>query len=168
MKKIINWLDNYLEEAIMVIFLIAMTCVMMLQVVMRYFFKSPLIWPEEFCRYCFVASVMFATGYCIRKGTMLRVDVVINLFPKKVALGLDIFSKVIALAFCLILIKPSFQVMTAAQKMGQLSPSMQMPIVWLYALAPVGFILGAFRSLQSIVISVRDFSKNAEEGGKKE
>ena len=77
MKKLLYWIDHYLEEAILVIFLILIACVMMLQIVVRYVFQSPLPWPEEFCRYCFVYSVMIATGYCIRNGSMLRVDVVI-------------------------------------------------------------------------------------------
>lgn len=59
--KAIKWLDENFEEFIMIIFLILLTCIMMLQVVMRYFFHNPLSWAEEACRYSFVYSVMLAT-----------------------------------------------------------------------------------------------------------
>ena len=58
--RIVKWLDDNLEEFFMIILLITLTCVMMLQVVMRYVFKTPLSWAEEACRYCFVYSVMLA------------------------------------------------------------------------------------------------------------
>ena len=92
----------------MIIFLILLTCIMMLQVVMRYFFHNPLSWAEEACRYSFVYSVMLATAYCIRKGKMLRVDVVINLFPPVIAKLLDLIAQLMAIIFCIILLKPSW------------------------------------------------------------
>ena len=123
MKKLLYWIDHYLEEAILVIFLILIACVMMLQIVVRYVFQSPLPWPEEFCRYCFVYSVMIATGYCIRNGSMLRVDVVINLFPRGIAFALDIFSKILATVFCFIMLKAAYNVMYTAYDIQQTSPA---------------------------------------------
>ena len=58
--KVLRWLDKYFEETVMMIFLAALSCAMMLQIISRFIFQHALPWPEEFCRYCFVYSVMLA------------------------------------------------------------------------------------------------------------
>lgn len=157
--KALKWLDENLEEFIMIIFLILLTCIMMLQVIMRYFFHSPLAWAEEACRYSFVYSVMLATAYCIRKGKMLRVDVVINLFPPVIAKLLDLIAQLMAIIFCIILLKPSWNVMMSAYKIGNVSSGLELPIWILYTSAPVGFALGIVRGIEIFVISLKDFLK---------
>ena len=58
MKKVISWLDYNLEEVILLVLLGIISVTMMLQIIMRYLFSSPLSWVEELCRYCFVYSGM--------------------------------------------------------------------------------------------------------------
>lgn len=146
----------------MILFLILISVAMFLQIIMRFVFSAPMTWPEEFCRYCFVVSVMLATGYCIRSNRMLRIDVVINLFPPKVAALLDILATVLALVFCVIMVRPSITVTSGALTISQVSPAMEMPVWILYASAPVGFILGALRSLQTLIQKIRAFGKKPE------
>ncbi len=62
MKKTLSWLDNNLEEVILLVLLGALSLVMMVQVIMRYVFQSPMSWAEEFCRYCFVYSGLLSAG----------------------------------------------------------------------------------------------------------
>lgn len=157
--KILKWLDNNLEEFVMIILLILLTCIMMLQVVLRYCFKSPLDWAEEACRYCFVYSVMLATAYCIRKGKMLRVDVVINLFPPVIAKALDLLAQLMAIIFCVIMLKPSWNVMISAKQLGNVSSGLELPMWILYTSAPVGFFLGIVRGIEVFVFSLLDFKK---------
>ncbi|WP_194611421.1 TRAP transporter small permease [Clostridium vitabionis] len=168
--KILKWLDLHLEEAILCILLALLACVMMIQVLMRYFLNSPLTWAEEFCRYCFVYSVMLATGYCIRTNRMLKVDAVIVLFSKKVQYVMDIISKVMATIFCAILILPSWHVMmgTKIGALWQTSPAMHLPMVILYSCAPAGFILGTFRGIQSIILTIQHHNKEAGNSQRRE
>ena len=161
--KIVKWLDDNMEAFFMIILLITLTCVMMLQVVMRYVFKTPLSWAEEACRYCFVYSVMLATAYCIRKGRMLRVDVVINLFPPVIAKFLDLVAQVMAIAFCVIMLKPSWNVMASAFQIGNVSSGLELPMWILYTSAPVGFFLGIVRGIEVLAISLKDFKKMLSE-----
>ena len=114
----------------MMFLLVALACVMMLQIVMRFGFHHALPWPEEFCRYCFLYSIMLATSYCIRTERMLKVDAVVSLLPRKAVKVIDIISKIMAMMFCIILIYPSYRVMigTKIGRHWQVSPSMQIPI----------------------------------------
>jgi len=153
--KAVKWLDKYLEEAIMVGFLILLSCVMFLQIIMRFCFKTPLTWPEEFCRYCFVYSAFIASAYCIRNDKMLRVDVVMKLLPEKLWNIMDVVSKILAMIFCIIMTTPAYTIMMNAMKINQVSPAMQMPTWWLYSSAPIGFALGAVRGLQSVILTIQ-------------
>ena len=81
--SVIKWLDDHLEETVLVFMLATISCVMMLQVILRTVSAS-LTWPEEFCRYCYVWSVFLSIGYTIKKGNMLRVSVVMDLLPTRV------------------------------------------------------------------------------------
>ena len=67
MKKILHYLDEYLEEFLMVIFLIAMTLIMGIQVFSRYILGMSLSWSEEITRYLFIWSAFLSVSLCTRK-----------------------------------------------------------------------------------------------------
>ena len=53
MKRVFHWLDENLEEFLLVIGLIAMTLIMGIQVFCRYVLGMSLSWSEELTRYIF-------------------------------------------------------------------------------------------------------------------
>ena len=54
MKRVFHWLDENLEEFLLVIGLIAMTLIMGIQVFCRYVLGMSLSWSEELTRYIFI------------------------------------------------------------------------------------------------------------------
>ena len=54
MKKVLQWLDENLEEVLLVIALAAMAVIMGIQVIARYIFGASLSWSEELTRYIFI------------------------------------------------------------------------------------------------------------------
>lgn len=152
--KVLKWLDEHFEEYLLVIFLVLIACVMMLQIVMRYVFKASLSWAEEFTRYCFVWSVFLSISFSIKKGSMLKIDAVTSLMPKKVQKLLGILVEIIVLVFLGVLLVNSQDVIKSLIKSGQKSPAMELPMYYVYSASIVGFSLGVFRSIQSIFKSV--------------
>ena len=67
MKKILHWLDENLEEFLLVFFLIAMTLIMGIQVFCRYVLGQSLSWSEEITRYLFIWSGFLSVSYCSEK-----------------------------------------------------------------------------------------------------
>lgn len=64
MKKLGKWLDENLEGTILMVLLAAFSCVMMLQVIMRYAFGNALSWAEEvvpllFCIQCIFKCTLY-------------------------------------------------------------------------------------------------------------
>ena len=155
----IKWLDEHFEECLLVIFLVLIACVMMLQVIIRKIPSIPsLTWAEEFCRFMWIMSVFISLPYTIRNSNMLRVNVIIDLFPqgfrKVMNLAVDIIiglSMGLLAWYSIECLRWSAGTMLVGAK-AETSPAMQWPIWVLYAFVFVGFALATLRSIQMIII----------------
>ena len=77
MKKLKWWEENF-EGLLLSMMLTALTALVILQVIMRYFVNNPLTWSEELCRMLLVWSGFFSIGFCARKGTTDRKSTRLN------------------------------------------------------------------------------------------
>ena len=153
MKKFIIWLDYNLEEFLMLILLAAISCVTMLQIIMRYFFGSALPWPEEFSRFCFVYTGTISAGYCLRRKVGIRMDTLINFFPRPLKILLDYAGKLLTLFVYAMIFYHSFGLIA---KTTTLSTAMQVPFQVIYAAFPFGMGLGCIRSVQDLILYTRE------------
>ena len=161
MKKLFIYLEENVEEILMVLLLIALSLVMMAQVIARYVFHAGFTWAEEFCRYCFVYSGMLSAGYCIRKGVGLRVDALYGFFPKFLKTAIDLGGKLLLTAVYAYLAFGSIKLIANTTS---ISTAMQLPMQYVYAAIPLGFGLGAIRGVQDLV---KFFKKPVEKEEKK-
>ena len=53
-------------------------------VIMRYFFNSPIHWAEEVVTSLFVWTVFIGSAYAYRKHSHLGVDILVNILPDKI------------------------------------------------------------------------------------
>ena len=150
MKRFLKWLDEDLEETILMILLVAIAVVMMAQVVMRYFFRQSMSWPEEFCRFCFVYSGFISMGYCVRRGKMLKVDILVTFFPKFLQRVLDLVGRVVTLLFFAYLGFYAYQATMNSYRGGMTSPAMGVPMWFIYAAVLIGSALGFIRQIQDL------------------
>ena len=148
MKKVWTYLEENLEEILMVILLAAFSVVMMVQVIARNIVGGGFTWAEEVCRYLFVYSGMLSAGYCIRKGLTIRVDAVYNFFPKPVKIFIDLFSKVLTI---LVYAYIAYMSIGLIQTTTSISAAMQLPVKYVYASIPLGMGLGTIRGVQDLV-----------------
>ncbi len=160
--RVVKWLDEHLEETLLVLFLVLISCVMLLQVFMRYVINNSLTWPEEFCRYCYVWTGFFSLGYTIRNGNMLRVGVVMDLLPKVLRKIVAILVNLVCLVFFSVFFVNSIDVVQAITKMGQRSPAMGWPMNIVYICTVIGFALGALRTIQAIYLQIRYFGEDQQ------
>lgn len=161
MKRFLKWLDEDLEETILMILLVAIAVVMMAQVVMRYCFRQSMPWPEEFCRFCFVYSGFISMGYCVRRGKMLKVDILVGFFPKVVQRALDIASRIITLLFFAYLSFYAYQATMNSMRGGMKSTAMELPMWIIYAAVLIGSTLGLIRQVEDLYRSFKPAGKEA-------
>ena len=162
----IKWLDEHFEETLMVIFLILISCVMMLQVVVRKIpFIPSLTWAEEFSRFMWIMSVFISLAYTIRKGNMLRVNVIIDLLPQTLRKIINLCVDVIVALCMALLAYHSIECLNwAAGTMlegakAETSPALGWPMWWLYAVALFGFIIATLRAIQMFFIHLKNFNE---------
>jgi len=69
---------------------IVMMLALVLDVVLRRVFNSPLPWSMETTKILLVVVVSFTFSYCALKGGHIQIDILTNMFPQKVQKILDI------------------------------------------------------------------------------
>lgn len=157
----IKWLDEHFEEAIMVVLLALISCVMMAQIIARNVFNS-MTWPEEFSRYCYIWTVFLSLGYTIKKGNMLKVGLVMDLLPQKIRRAIEILANLIILAICVVFFRYSITYTGIIHKTGQISPAMHIPMWIMYLSTVLGFGMASIRTAQEVVSNIKNFNVKAE------
>lgn len=97
--KVLKWLDNNLEQAILLILLCGMTIVMGGQIIARYAFSASLSWSEEITRYMFIISGFISASYCIKNGLSVKIDQLVGMLPGKGVHYMRLVSYLIQLLF---------------------------------------------------------------------
>lgn len=158
--KALKWFDEHFEESLLVILLILIACIELVQVVFR---KLPcvdaLTWPEEFCRFCWIWSVFISLPFTIRKSSMLRVNVLIDMLPQGVRKGMGIVIDLVIAAVMAFLFKYSIEVVSQIRLSAETSPAMIWPMWIIYSIMLVGLGLGALRGVQMAAIHITHFSE---------
>ena len=160
--KALKWLDEHFEEAMLVLLLVLIACVELIQVVFRNLsFVTALTWAEEFCRFCWIWSVFLSLPYTIRKGSMLRVSVLLDVFPDKVRSFVNIAVDLITAGVMLLLGVNSITVVKNVINSGETSPAMLWPMWVVFIIMLPGFFLGFARAIQQAVVHMKGFSNRA-------
>lgn len=152
MKKIVHWLNDNLEEFLMVIFLAAMTIIMGIQIFSRYVLGASLSWSEELTRYIFIWAGFLSVSYCTRKCISIKIEQFVALFPKRGKALFKVVNHTFELILFLYLIPFAWKFFMSAVTSGQTSPALGLPMYFVQAAPLVGFTLTAFRVLQRWVI----------------
>ena len=158
-------IDDYLEETILLILLVLMTCIMGVQIVSRYVFQNSLTWSEELVRYLFVWSDFLGVPFCIKHGLSIKVDQFRNLFPIPLQKVLMYIDKIIIFLLFLVLFIYSFTVIKATYLSGQTSPAMQLPMWTVQISVTVSSLLSMIRSIQNLSHLVRGKIKLEQKDG---
>jgi len=130
--------------------LMVMTGIVTLHVIMRYCFGYSFVWTEETARYLMVwmAFLFFPTGH--KKGMNVSVEFMVSWWAHtKGGILLRLVIEAALLVLLLFAVKLSFSMMGRGEH--TLSQALQIPMIWIYAVLPVCFILTALCSVESLL-----------------
>lgn len=167
MKKIINWLDEYMEISVCIVLMSVMTLVIFVQVIMRYVFDSSLSWSEELARYLFIWLIYLGISYGSKIMKHIKIDAGLKIFPEKMRPYIVILGDIIFLAFAIYIMVTGWRLVLLQIKLTKTSPALKLPLQYVYAAPMVGFALTAFRQIQTIIFRIRliNIEKKSIEGG---
>lgn len=137
--------------------LVAMVCIVILQVFFRYVLHNSLSWAEDLARYLMIWLVMTGGALVTRDNTHFKVDFLVQRLPTRVIFMLEVAIKVCLLIFLAILVYTGWN--TALFQMDEISPSLRMPMTWPYMAFPVGAVLMGVSAVLRIVEQARAFKK---------
>lgn len=144
----LKWLDENLEEFLLVILLGAMTLIMGIQVLSRYAFGYSLSWSEEVTRYLFIWSAFLSLSYCTKKCISIKIEQFLCKFSKKEQTLLKIINHSIELVFFAYMIPFAIMYLAASIDSCQVSPALGIPMYLIQSAPLIGFSLSFFRILQ--------------------
>lgn len=157
--KVLKWLDAHFEEALLIVLLVMISCVELVQVIFRNLpFVSALTWAEEFCRFAWIWSVFLSLPYTIRNASMLRVSVLLDVFPQKARSAINIFVDLFTTAAMVLLGVNSITVISRIMESGETSPAMRWPMWAIYSVMLLGFFGGALRGIQQAYLHILHFN----------
>lgn len=161
--RALKWLDDYLEEVILIVLLICMVIIMGIQISARYFFNSSLDWSEELTQYLFVWATFLSISYCVKKRISIKIEQFIGILPERGKTWLRIIRHTIVFIFCIIMIPYAVTYVQQALDSRATSAALHLPMYWIQSAPLVGFLLLALRVAQAWVRE----AKNLKKGGKK-
>lgn len=148
MKKVLHWLNDNIEEFLMMSFLAVMTIVMGIQIFSRYVLGMSLSWSEELTRYLFVWCGFLSVSYCTRKCVSIKIEQFVASFPKQKRAVFKLVNHTAELVLFCYLLPFAWKYFYSAVESGQKSPALGLPMYVVQAAPLVGFGLCTFRVLQ--------------------
>ena len=142
-------------------------------VIMRYFFNSPIRWAEEVVTSLFVWTVFIGSAYAYRKHSHLGVDILVNLMPPKMKAVVKAVMSVVELGVLTMLtwISSEYVYHLIYNRAGKLKVVMtdmlRIPKWWTGIAVPIGFGLSVIYSIYFMVKAVRAHLAKKKEGGNK-
>lgn len=142
-------------------FLVIAAGLALFQVITRFAFGAPSTWSEVITRSAMIWSVFLGVAVAFRHGAMISVDVIQNVLPPRLGLGLFLFANLGSLIFFVVLMWQGY--LMTLRVMAQSLAALEISIAWVYAALPVGsaFILIAIiasmiRAVQGDWLAARD------------
>jgi TRAP-type C4-dicarboxylate transport system permease small subunit len=151
LKKVILWLNDHLEEYLVMLLLVYHVTVCFAQVIMRYVVGHSLHWSEESLRYLLIWMVLIGISYGVKQEKHISIIMIFNLFGNKGKWILKMTSNFLILSYSAILFFVGTKALFSFFKFPQTSAAMEIPMYLVYAACPVGFALTSFRTIQVIV-----------------
>lgn len=140
------------ENAVLVALFVALMLLAVLQIVMRLFFDAGFIWNDELQKLIVLWITLAASIAASRSNRHLRIDLVSNFVPEKLARLPRMVVDLFAAAVCAVLAWHSWRYLELTREFGDtLITGIDIP-AWLgYVIMPFGFAVMAWRFLAASV-----------------
>ncbi|CZQ91635.1 TRAP transporter small permease [Trichococcus ilyis] len=162
MEKIRMTLDKLLELVCSAIFVV-MIATVLYQIFTRTVLNNPNTLTEEFVRFGLVWLSMLALAYVVGKRSHMSVTLLSDNLNEANQRKLEIVVQVLFLIFAaVIMVYGGWKAMSVT--MGQISPSLSLPMGYVYLAVPVA---GGFMFIYSLLnlLQGKELNENAEESG---
>ena len=153
---------DHFEEYLLIGMLAFSSCLVMLQVIMRYVFGNALTWSEELARFLFLWETWLGIAYATKRQSQLRITMIRDRLPGTSKRIVEIIVMIAWFCFSTFLVYKGFDMCARIAALGQRSTALRIPMQFIYAGIPVGATLMDIRLLEIFVPYVRDTFKKSQ------
>lgn len=162
MKKLITWMDKNFEPIMMVILFICMSCLICIQVILRFCFNTGISWAEECSRFLFVWLMYFSIAESTKKNRNIKISYFISKLNEKSQKYMFILSDLLIFTFSAICLFASYKVCFTTARFNDRAVTMDISLNFIYAAGFIGFILMTLRICQKIYWKIKHFNSELE------
>ena len=139
---------NKVLDAICVVCMALILVLVVVQVVMRYVFNSPLTWSEELAVYIMVWMTFLGSVICMRDNEHIEVTVLVDYLPRKLQRAVIVFSRIVSVIFLLIVVYYGFELVFENRVVTSAANKINMGLVYLIIpLSSIGMLYYVVRSI---------------------
>lgn len=140
---------NSIVDTASKIALLAMTLLVMMAVILRYFFSIGIRWSDELTNFIFIYIVFLGIPIAYRYDEHVVIKVFANLFPVRVQKILTIMMHIFILIALITISIYGIQIMFG--KVGKtLTPGLRIPRAFIYAAVPIGTLFLSFEIIKKL------------------
>lgn len=147
--KFLKWLDEHLEETLLILLLACMVVVMGMQILARYCLNTSLSWSEELTQYLFVWSVFLSISFCVKKRISIKIEQFLIILPQRGQTVLRLMRHTLVLIFCVIMIPFCVTYVQQSIDSQAASAALHLPMYYIQSAPLVGFLLLTVRVFQA-------------------
>lgn len=134
--------------------LFLMVGIILLQVVLRYGFSDGVIWGEEFARIMMIGAALFGAAVAHWQGKHIRFDLLEQVLSPRARRVMAITSELAVLCTVIVLTYSGWHL--AVENEMQDSLTLDISMLYVYALVPIGFASMAAASLRHLFVMIFD------------
>lgn len=148
MQKIIKFVATNLEEIVISILFVNMCVFVLIQIVSRYIFHSPILYSEEMARYSYVWVCFFGMGVATKLQNHIKIDLLFLLLRGKAQVILKFLINILSLFLYTILLIIGYNYTLI--NVVQVSPAMEISKAIVYVSLPLGALFSIIRLIMII------------------
>lgn len=164
MQRLDKILSSF-EKAIMVITLLCMLLFILIATACRFLELASITWGEEAARFLMIWMAMISLGHGFKTDSHLGISFIVDLLPEKIRKYFIWLRIVLILIFCLIVVYYGAQIVIRQFGNRQTSPTLHLPMFFVYMSIPVGYLLAFVRFSMKLVADRRNQKRETEAQG---
>ena len=146
MKRYKCFLQKWMKAELFIggIIILVLVSLMCMEIVMRYFLNSPIVWVQEFVIFLFILITAIGASVAVKTQSHIAIDTVLLLFPKKAVEVINVIASVGMLASLVVLMVYLPKTMSIQNMSTTSSLPLNFPRGYYYSLPVLLSVIGMF------------------------
>lgn len=161
LRKGLSLIDDLLNRIILNILFIGMSMlvvIILLNVILRYAFSSPLVWAEETSKYLMLWLALLGAQVALRSKLHIGLKLFIDMFPSNISYVIYKITNFIVLIFLIVLTIEGYKLTVLSKR--QTWATLDLPLLYVYVAIPISAFLMIITLLNKEIFSDSKNRKN--------